>query len=111
MMRKIDFQRVKIKLVVETYDTDQDSIADSPKAYISDSVVLMSNKNELQRFKEISERIHNINFSDEEKKKALDEFWKTTTLILLDSFIDGTEQVDEITGTPGFKFGKSTTES
>lgn len=107
MTRKIDFQRVKIKLVVETYDTDQDSTIDSPKVYISDSAVLMSNKNELQRFKEISERIHNCNFSDEEKKKALDEFWKTTTLILLDSFIDATEQVDEITGTPGFKFGQS----
>lgn len=105
MTRKIDFERIKLKLVVETFATDQEPI-DTPQTYISDSVVLLSNRDELQRFGELREKIYNANFSNDEKKRALNEFWKTATLILLDSFLDGEEQVDEITGTPGFKFGQ-----
>jgi hypothetical protein len=105
MTRKIDFERIKIKLVVETFDSDQET-TDTPQSYISDTVVLLSSKDELQRFGAIREKIYNTNFSNDEKKRALNEFWKTATLVLLDSFLDGTQTVDEITGTPGFKFGQ-----
>lgn len=36
-----------------------------------------------------------------------DTFWKIMTLLMIDSFVDEQEQVDEITGTPNMIFGKT----
>lgn len=103
--RKYESDRILMNVTLNTYRDDQNKFED-PDAHICENITLVSDKSELKRLRELQDRMYLNKYSDEEKKKATEEFWKTLTLICLDSFLDAKEQVDEITGTAGYRFGE-----
>jgi len=97
---KLEKNVAKITISVDVF---KDTLSDEgiPKFTLKNSrTIVISNREVLRLFNCYDSRVTTSIGPEFEGT-----FWKIMTLLMIDSFVDKPEQVDEITGTPNMIFG------